>query len=102
MTSANHRNKPRRILGDGPRLAAALPVDSGGCWWLCRRAAGPADAGLGTLTAQLLETRADHREVVSSSRTSTFATQLVDASADHCKIVGRTGSGHISSPLSVS
>jgi hypothetical protein len=51
--------------------------------------------------AQLLETRVDDREIVVSSRTSPFATGLVDASADHCKIVDPTGSGHISSPLSV-
>jgi hypothetical protein len=60
-----------------------------------------ADLRLGTLTAQLLETRADSRKIIGSSGTSMFATQLVEASADHRKIIGRTGSGHISSPLSV-
>ena len=64
-----------------------------------RRGAGLADPR--TLTAQLLETRVDRREIVGGARTRAFATQLVDASADHREIISSSGSGHISSPLSL-
>jgi hypothetical protein len=42
----------------------------------------------------------DHRKIVGSSRTSPLTTELFDASVDYREIVGRTESGHISSPLS--
>ena len=56
--------------------------------WLRCGAAGLADPRLSALTAQLLETSVDHREIVGNSGASAFATQLFDASADHGKIVG--------------
>jgi hypothetical protein len=58
------------------------------------------DLRLGTLTAQLLEARADSRKIIGGSGTSAFAAQLVEPSTDYCKIICRTGSDHISSPLS--
>jgi len=48
-----------------------------------------------------LETLVDRRKIVGGSRTSAFATQFVEASADHRKIISSSGSGHISSPVSV-
>jgi len=94
-----HRNRPRRIVGDGSGLSAARPVAGGGCLCLScgtRRLADPR-----SLTSQLLETRVDRRKIVGSSRTSASATQFVEARADHRKIIGSSGSGHISSPLSL-
>jgi hypothetical protein len=56
--------------------------------WLRCGAAGLADPRLSALTAELLETSVDHREIVGSSGASAFATQLFNASADHRKIIG--------------
>lgn len=64
-----------------------------------RGGAGLADPR--TLTAQLLEMRVDRRKIVGGARTRAFATQLVDARADHREIISSSGSGHISSPLSL-
>lgn len=75
------------------------PACCPGSLWIRRRAAGLAGSRLGTLTAKLLETPVDHREIVGSTRTSAFVTQFVEASTDRRKIIGCTGSRHISSPI---